>query len=702
MLFFDQVEQQKKSAAVTGLLQLAAKKAYGQADHQIDSSFYQFDKGSNQEKAFHELVAADTNYHLELKRTLVKGFIPATVSLMSDGDKAYWHSLISELYQLALLAYNYHVIANRNHLLAKELKELDQLKRYLELLNASEPNSYEIASQTSLSSISFNSKVIEDDISEIGIACKTGPSVVLRGFLNDLNWHRLYWVWSGSGGGLLSSILDNEHVKALLDCEKQCDRLESGSTILGQVSYSLYFLRLFIHSVLALKHIIGHRWNRWMSDEERKIPLHMRFAKEKEKRKFIMLNDIVWGGVNLATVKWLTQSASKMLGAVGGVLLIGLMSWDIFLSWKNRREKKQQFDAAMTEMDQQLSVCEKKLAKRKHKMASLFQALGVMETSLKTEETIREMVAYINGQGKKPEGIKDPGEKDQSRWKRLQRMIDDNTDYQSLKRQQRMLTEEKKILARNYKYERKQQSAALYTALAFVPVVFLIVAPLLGPIMPFMALAHATLNILVLTGSASAMGLTLLNSGMVYKLEIDKSREIQREITEKDQAICDEIATLQKKAKSGLSESETSRLKELSILHKKQVSDYQYYDKHVKHQKIKAAFGSIAQVVFPAIIFGALFLPPPIAAAVIISTLLVAAISYCIIKSMAPKPTDNEELGLTKDENKMVESLEVPSIDTQKAESKGKKNSWCFFSSSKPKTPQIPDAIASVDSLKVA
>lgn len=155
-------------------------------------------------------------------------------------------------------------------------------------------------------------------------------SETIINLMNDANERRLYWVWAGGNGGLLSSVITlmpetfGHKTQAL-------KTLDLPTPALGYVSWIGYYARLAINLGLLLKHTLK---GPWMEEAEYYyIPAWERFTTQWQQRKFQILNDAVWATVNLVTFFWLYGSG--LLGYWGNVITAWLLLVDASLTiWR--------------------------------------------------------------------------------------------------------------------------------------------------------------------------------------------------------------------------------------------------------------------------------------------------------------------------------------------------------------------------------
>ncbi|MBJ16390.1 MAG: hypothetical protein CMF38_07155 [Legionellaceae bacterium] len=219
---------------------------------------------------------------------------------------------------VAVLCYQLHLAhayGHRHHI-AGLWAELRYAKNLLNILEG-QPKSYsEPAGYVGLKIALFFKKAIE----QLFIY----PTGDIRTSIGDINEVRLYWVWAG---GMLSTLLNILAVNFFHDMQARTV-LGSVGRITGYMSWILYFTRFGLETMMLLKHTLK---GPWMSQEEQAlgVPIWARFKTQWDARKFIILNDLIWGVVNLLCFFWLTGAGK--LGYAGNVLTVGLLFMDMTL-----------------------------------------------------------------------------------------------------------------------------------------------------------------------------------------------------------------------------------------------------------------------------------------------------------------------------------------------------------------------------------
>ena len=155
----------------------------------------------------------------------------------------------------------------------------------------------------------------------------------IDGIIKVMTWvnnNRLYWIWAG---GFLRTILalmpegfyysDNATLVA-----------KAPFSFTGVLSWTLYFTRFTFNSLLLLNNIFVPQ----LTEEDNiwsKLSYSERFKKEWSKKKFELLNDLIWGIANMMCFFWFQ-------GSDGDALTLFLLVFDIkMVLWGVEEEKTQ-------------------------------------------------------------------------------------------------------------------------------------------------------------------------------------------------------------------------------------------------------------------------------------------------------------------------------------------------------------------------
>lgn len=561
---------------------------------------------------------------LKVKQARAARFLEASVPFLTDDSVDYWRYVISEAFVLTLYTYNYYRALGRKQLYAEYEQQLMRYKYHLNLLDKkskgiiSEP--FYQSGHTDWSPVSYLGFSFalwyRNQLEEMALS----PSVATRAWMDELNWHRLYWVWAGGNGGLLASLFDLDWIK---DHFKNHDRasknLEAPVAFLGYVSWILYYFRFGINLWLMIKHTVA---NPWMNDVELNIPWQQRLKAQWDQRKFSMLNDVVWATVNLSTIYWLTNNASLMMGAYGGLLTIGLMMFDVAMSIWQYRENKEKHISAMRRVKEKIRL----LAQKKQELA---KALGLKDTD---ELDFGDKVLL--------------GSKD------YKKLI-------SLDRQEQALQEELNLLKFEWKYEKKRLKAMVAFAIIFVVAMALMYTPIFPVLLPFLHFSQQFSAWGVFIGCLFAVGVTAGQTVYEGNLEEAKCQERMANIDSKLARLYRQFEVLKK----GSLDANNKDALRVCLLECKQLSaERAYLNALVTHEGLKKNFSATTQLLFPAVVFAALFLPLPWMALAITLTIILTIVLRAAIVGREPQPAPKDSVQLTKTEYQNPEKVSLPPI----------------------------------------
>lgn len=236
--------------------------------------------------------------------------------------------------------YQYHTNENRRQHLKGLAQDIERCEFLLNLLRANEEErqvslqAYYDAHQHAEKDFEFkrwfNGKL--EKLRDIS----AGKTVYLRQWMADLNIWRLYSVWTGM---LLGNVV-NQIPTDFHNIQQTQTVLENRKLGLGYLSWLLWYSRFLINFTLLLKHTIR---GPWMSEEEKNKPWQTRLQEQLQQRKFMLLNDIVWGTSNLVCFFWLVGEG--LLGYLGNVLMVGLLIADVLITrWKFAEENQKHLE----------------------------------------------------------------------------------------------------------------------------------------------------------------------------------------------------------------------------------------------------------------------------------------------------------------------------------------------------------------------
>jgi hypothetical protein len=177
-----------------------------------------------------------------------------------------------------------------------------------------------------------------------------GKTVYLKQWMGDFNVWRQYWVWAGLTLRMALSMVPPDFYQV----HQTVDVATKPQPVLGIISWLLYLTRFLINFMLVLRHSIK---GPWMSKAEKQRiddngGMWSAFQEQLAKKKFILINDLVWGIQNCLTFFYFI---GDVLGPIGNVVTSVILLGDAVLMSLISREARQQHQAEMrtyqTEID---------------------------------------------------------------------------------------------------------------------------------------------------------------------------------------------------------------------------------------------------------------------------------------------------------------------------------------------------------------
>lgn len=531
---------------------------------------------------------------LEIKQAQLASFQPALLPVMDEATLIYWERLFKQAFLLALFQYNLNCSLVRKQRKASDLALLKSYERALAKINdALNRKQAPIVIQGSIDEADITHDLKQDNPSRVP-CCLQGPytpCVAIRETLSEMNWYRLYWVWAGGNGGLLAAVLSLPGVKSHYDKEgKMAQKLDMPLNILGYLSWTLYYLRFILNLLMMLKHLLP-------VGENKKFSLKERFAIQWAQRKFTMMNDLVWGTVDLVTVYWLTGNVSKMAGAWGGVLTVCLMLFDVFLAYKERREEKARFDTANHALKQ-------KISQRSGEIEKQIEGLH-LQNMLQVDR----IMAY-HYKVMRAEPI-DESDEDAARLaetvtlKACHNLI-------GLDKEKSALEEEKALLIFDWYFREKVLTSTLYFNIAFVPVMALIVGNVLPDLIHGVTLSMAALSAVTVVGGGLAVLITVAQTYYQKQQAINKLQAELDLVIEKKQSTHEPLAL--------------SRL----------IEKAHYLEKMIDYERRSQIFSISAQLIFAGAVFGALACSTPVGLGIIAGVILLGLVMKLALRKSKP------------------------------------------------------------------
>ncbi len=390
-------------------------------------------------------------------------------------------------------------------------------------------------------------------------------------WMSELNGRRLYWAW---GGGMLASILE-----ALPDDffnkVQAMDSLDAPSPVTGNMSWILYYTRFGINLLLLLKHTFCPS-----SKAEEAIPQWERFKAQWDQRKFSMLNDLIWGFVNMLCFFWL--KGKGVLGYAGNVVTVALLLGDLLLTSWRFMEEQTKHNADMLLMDKDLQRLQDKIF-----------VINSQLTSDPNNQNLRAELAELEQQ---QESLNKLQAKARFEWQyKRDGLINDWIYGLGL------------LLA-----------ASVFCCFLFPPA----------------ALVPAVTMILGILGATSCFVLTVIWSAVNGDIALSKSKHA------KDLAR-ENCAKLLEKFND---EQDPNMKKQLYLEMKALMAETDYQQRVARFQQIKLLQSILVDALIPVVIFASLtFMPLGIGLTVIAAALILAVITYALINRYEPKAAELPE-----------------------------------------------------------
>ncbi|MGC1181804.1 hypothetical protein [Legionella sp.] len=175
--------------------------------------------------------------------------------------------------------------------------------------------------------------------------CMERKTKTIKETLSTFNDKRLYWVW----GSLFIKTMLNLIPEDFYNAQQAANTIKTPDPYFGALSWSLYYFRFSLNLFLLLKHTIK---GPWMSEEEGNTPWHERFQTQWAQRKFMLLNDSLWGIANFVCFFWL--NGKGILGTWGDALTLMLLVFDISMALWDLSEQQTQYKAQIKQYDEDI------------------------------------------------------------------------------------------------------------------------------------------------------------------------------------------------------------------------------------------------------------------------------------------------------------------------------------------------------------
>ena len=582
-----------------------------------------------------------------IKLGRIKQFMPAAVSYMSQDELDYWHNVYSELLIATLYEYNFNVFLNRKQLLPgfkqslyvylNVLENLEQPKIIVDSKEKKEVNNNHYVAQWLL-----NQKE----------EFKVAPVSNLINKMSEANWYRLYWVWAGGSGGFLGSILDLDFVKSLPGRDKASVLLEAPGKCLGDASWLLYLFRFLINLSLLAKHTIIESL---LTEEEKKVSLERRLQAQWDQRKYCMLNDLIWGFVNGSSLYWFTSSVSPIMGMIGGLLNIVLMSFDVLMSVMKLREERNHYHLAHQDIERKIENCKQELDTEllQHNLSRLEHAYLIREyfnlrklehSHILTKSQLQMIATRLEILSNE---VKDISKLDLS-------SIDNYLKVIALDRLKFSLNQELAVLDFNWHFQKLELELARNLAIAFVPAMTLMFANILPVMMPWLVLSSTMLSNLIFVGCLMSVVLTAYESYFNYQLQIDKINLLANGIDSKSLWVSQKIEVLQKSIMGAPWQSSDLKLCQLEF--KRLQVELNYNQNNKRYNRALQIQSVASQILFPTTLLFGLFLSAPILISIITVSFALIILSRAYIEANAPKAIVNDDIRLDSNNSILITS----------------------------------------------
>lgn len=368
-----------------------------------------FKKDSSNKKIVNQLTQ-DHSEAISRKEHRLRRLCPIVVKYLSEDEKEAYKSELAELINLKILSFNDELIRHRAGSQAKLASLLFEVARYQLLCNtrtqAINPSTLEgdfgLDELEKRSSLELTLKYLsgkkgtgsrEEALDDL----KLNPTRVALDSMAETNFFRLYSLWALGNGGFLDSLIYIPEIREwmpFINWERFDKRLNYPTRALGYLSWTMYFTRLSLNAALIVKHCYPGLIN----DKEKELAFPDRLHQQWQQRKYVMGNDIIWGIVNLVSFYWFISSVSPLFGAIGGLLNVGLMLFDLWIVRLKLTEGQQRFDKdteiitkKIRLIDQEIGRLKKELEKNENDEAAKKQ-LVMLEKLKKAREEEYELL----------------------------------------------------------------------------------------------------------------------------------------------------------------------------------------------------------------------------------------------------------------------------------------------------------------------
>ncbi|NCT56795.1 MAG: hypothetical protein GW760_03655 [Legionella sp.] len=391
--------------------------------------------------------------------------------------------------------------------------------------------------------------------------------------LVSYNGLRRYLVWANGLSQLICNVIAGSAQQTLTITQVALNELALAT---GPLGFVLYFTTFGIASSIVLQNTLDCG----LTPSVRALELswYERFKTQWDERKFLLLNNAVWGLVNFVCFFWLV--GQNALGFWGNVLTRALFLADLFLVWW-------QFEEAYTE----------------HQVRLGFYEQGIEVLSVKIRELSQE---------------------------------EPNNPYIArLQLEQGKMQDAQKKLEQAWCYQKKQyQLNLMYGASIFVG--FMVLCGFFFPptlIVPFTAM------VLALTGAAMCFALGVMHKAFSGQLVIQKEVEscsLSRGDFHDDWSLFKGVSSALKKSPDNIKLQTESKLVYLSL--KKALATQDYQTKVIDYQKAQIICNFLTDIIVPTLFLLAfVFLPLGVGMPLFAVGLVVLFCAHWQVAEMAPE-----------------------------------------------------------------
>lgn len=427
-------------------------------------------------------------------------------------------------------------------------------------------------------------------------------SKALKELIGAINEKRLYWVWGSSFLKTMMAMLPADFYNA----SQAADNIKTPDPYTGTLSWAMYYFRFFLNLFLLLKHTIKGPWME--SEEERNTPIWERFKTQWAQRKFVLLNDSLWGTANLVCFFWL--NGTGIMGTWGDALTLVLLVFDVFVALWDFAEQQVQYEAQMLQFDVDI----KNLTDAR---------MDLLSKDLKDEEAKKERDLKL-----------------------IQLQLQINTLEKERTKCDRDWQLQKLSLYNNAGY-------AIGLTLAFIVLT-----------MPFIPLTAATALALGIAGAVICFAFTLINNAIRGGIEVHKSRHALKDAKKEYETNIKLLKAELKNKPDSIATNDNAKFLYLEIMKCEAETDYQR--EMVVLQTIHLVRSIMLEVCVPAIIFSCLvFMPLGVGIGVMAGALGLAIASNLLVNALFQPDEKMKEIPPFDEEAYKSFCHEIPRISSR-------------------------------------